>query len=616
MFIIDFNVTLKRFELSITDCIDRDEFIDNVNYLKTYYFPFEYENKIHHCDFKHLETFILWFERDGKQFQVTDLAKEIFQKYKEIFYKREVTFFRNRVFDKEILNENIVLKNFQEKGINWRLQRNAYVDAFDTGTGKTISNICVFSYLYKNSIIDGIIILVPIGLAYDWQEEILSKVNIFKKEDIQIIDNLLKVRCFEKFLNKKILIIRHDLYADCIASYRKDYLTKKSLKNLRWSSADYVDIKKIWNKKNIFVCIDECDAFNHMSAIKTKALFSTKKYLDYRAPLSATPWMNGIEDCYSLLTFVDHSVIPMEEESFKLWLAKDIGSKWDKYAITEYNVEHVQELMKSYKHVFIQNRKEDEEEIKTIKHFKDIKCQVLPEQQRIYEKIVEYQLSVLQEDYDKVTWKLLEQKLHLILEVFDNPLLLKKRIYDSESLEKLLNKWDIENDNKFIYLKSRLEHLIDVQKKKVIIYDIHPTTIELLSEKFKKYNPLIIHGELKIKDKEKDRKEKEDLFNHNDDYKLMILSAYTSSRGLNLQYGSSNIICYSIPFNAILVKQLSERTDRVTSKEDSTIEYLYYPHTIDQYRYDKVVRRVELNRNMDREISQEDLNRLLNGVIE
>jgi len=614
LFIIDFNVTLKRFELSITDCIDRDEFIDNVNYLKTYYFPFEYENKIHHCDFKHLETFILWFERDGKQFQVTDLAKEIFQKYKEIFYKREVTFFRNRVFDKEILNENIVLKNFQEKGINWRLQRNAYVDAFDTGTGKTISNICVFSYLYKNSIIDGIIILVPIGLAYDWQEEILSKVNIFKKEDIQIIDNLLKVRCFEKFLNKKILIIRHDLYADCIASYRKDYLTKKSLKNLRWSSADYVDIKKIWNKKNIFVCIDECDAFNHMSAIKTKALFSTKKYLDYRAPLSATPWMNGIEDCYSLLTFVDHSVIPMEEESFKLWLAKDIGSKWDKYAITEYNVEHVQELMKSYKHVFIQNRKEDEEEIKTIKHFKDIKCQVLPEQQRIYEKIVEYQLSVLQEDYDKVTWKLLEQKLHLILEVFDNPLLLKKRIYDSESLEKLLNKWDIENDNKFIYLKSRLEHLIDVQKKKVIIYDIHPTTIELLSEKFKKYNPLIIHGELKIKDKEKDRKEKEDLFNHNDDYKLMILSAYTSSRGLNLQYGSSNIICYSIPFNAILVKQLSERTDRVTSKEDSTIEYLYYPHTIDQYRYDKVVRRVELNRNMDREISQEDLNRLLNGV--
>lgn len=614
MFIIDFNAIKKRFELSITDCIDRDEFMDNMNYLKTYYFPFDYDNKIHHCDFKHFEEYLLWFERDGKQFQVTDLAKEVFQKYKEIYYKREVTFFRNRLFDNSILNKDVVLKKFQEVGINWRLQRNAYIDAFDTGTGKTISNICVFSYLYKNNIIDGIIILVPTGLSYDWQEEILNKVNIFKKEDIQIIDNLLKVRCFEKFENKKILIIRHDLYADCIASYHKRYSKMKSLKDLHWNTSDYVNIKKMWNKKNIFLCIDECDSFNHLSAIKTKALFSTKKYLDYKALLSATPWMNGIEDSYSLLTFIDHSIIPMEEEAFRLWLAKDIGG-WNKYDIKEYNIEHVQELMKSYKHVFIQNRKEDLEEIKTVRYFKDIKCQVVPEQQQMYEKITEYQLSILQEEYDRVTWKLLEQKMHLILEVFDNPLLLKKRIYDNDSLEKLLNKWSIEQDNKFIYLKNRLEHLIEDQKKKVIIYDIHPTTIEILAEKFIKYKPLIIHGELKVKDKEKDRKEKEQLFNYDPNHKLIILSSYTSSRGINLQYGASNIIHYSLPFNAIPFKQGSERTDRTNSINDSTIESLYYPHTIDQYRYNKVVRRMEFNKNMDQEVSQEDLNRLLNGVI-
>ena len=157
--------------------------------------------------------------------------------------------------------------------------------------------------------------------------------------------------------------------------------------------------------------------------------------------------------------------------------------------------------------------------------------------------------------------------------------------------------------------------MIEQNKKKVVIFDIHPTTIEMLSEKFKKYSPLIIHGELKVRDKEKDRKEKENLFNFDDRYKLMILSSYTSSRGINLQYGSSNIIHYTLPFNAIPFKQGSERTDRVNSIEDSTIESLYYPHTIDAYRYNKVVRRMEMNKNMDKVLDQKDLNRLLNGEI-
>jgi hypothetical protein len=601
-------------ELKYDSVESHEDFQSEVDYLKWLYIAFNDTSKRWKIPEDRIQEIILWMERDKKKYQISSSCADKFIEIQNQ-YKREVEFYRNRIFDESILNEDIKLKNFQLQGINWRLQRSGYIDAHDAGCGKTLQNICVFSYLYKNNLIDGIIILVPIGLSYHWQQEILEKVNVFKKDDIQIIDNFLKIKPFEKFKDKKILIIRHDLYADCIASYKKDYDSKKSLKDLRWKTANYVNIKNIWGKENIFVCLDEGHSFKHTTSVKTKAIFSTKKYFNYKAFVSATPWINGTEDAYSPITFIDHSIIPMPENAFKLWISESIGNKWDKYAVNSYNIDNIQKLMQSYQHILTQVRKEDLEEIKTIKQFRDIKCQVLPEQLKLYEKITEYELHILQEDYDVITWKLLLEKLYLICEVFDNPLLLKKRKYSNDDIHNILNNWKIENDSKFIYTKNRLEDLIEEKNKKVILYDIHPVTIEVLAEKFKKYNPLVIHGGLKIKDKELDRKEKENLFNFNKDYKLIILSSYTSSQGINLQYGSSNIIFYTLPWDSTVVKQGQERTDRVNSITNSTIEFLYYPETIDAYRYKKVINRIEFNKKLDKEVSQEELNLLLNGRI-
>lgn len=610
MYLISFKDNQFYIDIKVSSEFDEGDYQSEIDYLK-YHYIF-YSDRKWKIPTDKIQELIMWFDRDHKDYSITDSCANEFERIQNS-YKREVDFFRNRKLDESILNQNVELKNFQKHFVNWRLQRSAYLDCHDAGTGKTIQEICTFSQLYKDGFIDGIIILAPIGLSYHWEREILSKVNIFKKSDIQIIDNLLKVKPFDKFTDKSILIIRHDLYADCIASYNKNYSSNKSLKDLKWKTADYVDIKAIWKKKNIFVCLDEGHGFKNTSAIKTKAIFSTKKYFDYRAYVSATPWINGVEDSYAPLTFIDHSIIPMSENAFKLWISTSIGNRFDRYAINEYNSNNVQKLMQSYQHVLTQVRKEDLDEIKTIKHYKDIQCEIIPKQFLLYRKIVEQELRVMQEEYDEITWKLLLTKLHLILEVFDNPLLLTKRQYDDSEIHSILDSWKIEEDSKFIYLKNRLEDLIDYQGKKVVVYDTHPMTIELLSQKFKKYNPLIIHGNLKVKNKDLDRQEKEDLFNYNDSHKLIILSAFTSSQGINLQHGSSNIIFYSLPFDATLVKQGQERTDRVTSTGDSIIEYLYYPESIDSYRYNVVVNRMEFNRNIDQVLTQDDINRLLNG---
>lgn len=610
MFLVDYEQDTFTVSPVFNSIVDRETYDEVLTYFKQLFLY--YNNKINKWKIPsdRIDEILLWFERDNKPYEISYKCGEQIEELQKQYSKKELKFFRDIKFDPSILNEGVECINDQEEDINWSLQRSGYIDAHKPGCGKTFINICTFSTLYDKGLIDGIVIVVPIGLGFNWENSILDFVKLFKKDDILIIDNLLKVRPFENAQNKKILIIRQDLYADVIASYNKTYNPKKSLKNLKWKTADYVDIKKIWNKEKLFFIADEAHSFKNTNAIKTKSLFSTKKYYDYKALLTATPAINGIEDMYSYISFIDKSIIPMSENAFKLWISTKIGNKWDRYAITNYNAKNVQTFMQSYQHIFIQK------ELKTNhkKIDKTIRLQLLPEQEEMYEIVVENEIKILQEEYDEITWKLLLSKLHLMLEVFDNPLLLSKRQYNDIRLQKLILKWKIENDPKFIFLKERLYDLIEVQNKKVVVYDIHPFTLDLLNEKFSKYNPLLIHGELKVKNKDKDRTEKEYLFNHNSKHKLMLLSAYTSSAGINLQVGSSNVIYYTLSWDALHLEQGSCRTHRITSTKDSLIEIPFYPYTLDSVRLNKNFNRVEFNSRMGDQVSQRDIERLLNGT--
>lgn len=593
---------------------ERDEFNNIVNIFKSLFISFNQADKLWHIQEKRIDEILLWLQKYNLQYELDDTALERIKDI-ESSYKRELEVFRDREFDKSILNESVTPFNYQIETINWMLKRSSCLNALDAGLGKTFCAISVFAQLYKQNEIDGIVIVVPIGLSFHWLRQILQFVNVFKEEDIQIIDNSLKIKCFSNFKDKKILIIRQDLVADTIASYRKDYKPSASLKKLKWGSSDFVNIKEEWNKNNLLLLIDECHLFNHSTAIKTKAILSIKKYFRYRLLLTATPAINEFANIFNLLKIVDNSLIKMTENAFKIWISNSIGNRWDRYAINSYNTENVQKVMKDYRHVFTQLRKEDLEEVKTKKFIKQIEFDLTPIQKKIYRKIVEKELHILEKEFDSITWRLLLQKIHIILEVFDNPLLLKKREYDDIELNKILDKWDIEDDPKFVYLKNRVEDICDIQKKKLIVYDIHPETLNTLEERFSKYNPIVIHGSLKVKDKEKDRQDKQDLFNYDPKCRIILLSLYTSSAGINLQHGSSNIIIYTLAWDATLFRQSQDRISRIDSLYDAYIEMPFYPLSLDNLRMQRNLNRVELNSKLDQELTQEELTKLLRGIV-
>jgi len=612
MFLLDYEKDNFFITIELDEFIEKEDYNEIVLYLKGLFLSYSFELNKWKVPVNRVEEIIMWLEKDQKEWSITTEAKEEFEKRK-VSYPRETIFYRGKQFDPYILNEEIEAFDYQIKAINYRLQRNVTQDAYDAGTGKTFIAICTFAQRYKEGLIDGIMIMVPIGMSYHWKYEILKFVNVFTEDDIQIVDNDSKKKPFEQFKDKKILIVRQDLIAHHIASYRADYTSKKSLKGLKWNVADYVDIYKKWDKNNLQLIVDESHSIKNRDSIRTKALFSIKKYFKYRLLLSATPSINGMEDLYSPLTFLDRSIIPMSNNAFKLWLSNSIGNKFDKYAINSYNTENANSLMQSYQHIFTQVRKEELNEIKTKKIINIINCELNPIQRRLYHLIVDRELRMLQEEYDKITWRQILSKIHLLLEVFDNPLLLAKRHYDDVEINSLLQRYKLENDSKFIYLKNKVEDVCDNLGKKIIVYDTHPLTLDIFYDKFAKYNPLLIHGQVKTLDKEKDRKEKENLFNYDEKHRMILLSAYTSSAGINLQHGGDTILVYTLPWNAELFRQLQDRTWRATSTKDSLVEVLNYPESLDGLRTKRNFNRIELNSKMDEVLSEKDLERLLNG---
>lgn len=601
------------FTLTFNSYIERDEFMELVSFLKSLFLKYNKENNVWILPEKRIDEILLWFQRNNMDYEFT---RDGFNELEKInnSYHRELKIFRSRNFEKNLLNSNFKSIPKQEEIIDWCLKRNAYINACSTGLGKTGLEISHVEYLFKNNLCDKFIVIVPLGTGYNWEYQFKDFAD-YKDEDFGYIENDNKFQPFSNFKDKKIIIISNHIFAKVILSYKKDFDSKKSLKNERWDKC-YCDIKKELNCNTLGIIVDESHSFKNIDAIKTKALLSTKEMFDYRFCLTATPNINRFEHIYPQIKFVDNSVIPMTEKAFRLEIASSIGNRFDRYGINAYNTKKVSEFRNKFQDVMIQVMKEDIPEFKVRKHVKPVHNKLHPLQLQMYRRVCEIELNRLQEEHDKVTWQQIINKFPMILKVIDCPSVLKKSVYDDEHLSNLLDKWKLEYDSKFIQLKTILENDIEELDEKVIIFDSSPDILDLLYKHFEKYNPLIIHGSLEgIKDKEKDRTEKVKLFNSDKKYKLFLLSTHTSSSSINLQAMCRRIKFYSVPQDATELRQGIDRTYRITSKEDTLVDIFTYPETLDRIRYERAMNRMSLNDKLTKEISQIELDNLLRGIV-
>jgi len=613
MLLIDFNNNLNTFTLTLEEEYDSDIWNDFILLFRKVYLKFDKKIKKWICPLNKIEEILIWLEKKDLKYKLTTEAAENLK----IFFiekEREVQFFKDEFFDPSVLKNNVQLYPFQLQAIEKMVKGNRWYLADDPGLGKTLMTIALFSHWFKKEKIDSVFLIVRKGLSHHWKHEILNFSSFFKEEDIQIIDNSLKKQLFNKFKDKKIIIVSNHLLADIFASYRKDYDSLTKLSTILWNKP-FVDINKEWGKKSICCVVDEAHELSNFKATVTKALLCHKRFFSYRLLISATPAINYFERWWASLNFLDPSLINMSFNAFRIWISKQIGNKWDPYFIVSYEPKNVDKIRQILKKIVIKRTKQElKDVIKSKKTIKPIYLEMPSLHREMYKEVFKFYLDNLESEYSKITGRHILNVFPFLIQVIDNPLLLKNKI-NSPHFNNLLSKWDIEQDARWGYIETAIKNHFEVSDKKIIIFDSHPLTLDLLYEKLKKYNPILVHG--KLKDTEEEKYNKQQLFNSDSPNKIFLLSSLIGGAGWNLHKKCERAIAWSLNYDTVLFAQMQDRIHRITSENDVIFEPLILDNSLDNIRLNKNLKRIEINDSfLNKELNEEDILKLYQGIFD
>lgn len=596
--------------------------------------------------------------KKGVKLNMTEKAKENF-KYS---FKTETVYFRGNSLNEEVVSDNIILKDFQKDIINYHLDRSNVLNTISAGLGKTgVTAVSHADHFFKNKI-NGIFCIVLNSHQYHWKREFLNFTkNIFKEEDFYLVTNENKDGLFEveEIKEKKVIILPEHLLGSVIGYYtidkknnddidknieslkneiKRDVGTLKAgkgnkknlennisnlkkkieackkeklnLKDYDWKNFS-LDIKKLWGKNNVALIIDEAHKFKYSNTVKSQALNSIISNFNFKTFLTATPSQNGFEHIYNLINMLDKSIINKGYYSFISDIASDLGNKFNPYSINQYDEAAVSTYLDRFRNtVLIKKNKEEIPELKFKKIVEPLFVEMTPLQKRLYELVCIEELKKIEEKEGVITYRNLQNKFHRISYTIDNPSLLKD--LENFSIKEVLKQWKDGDNPKFEMLDSLINEVVDEDKDKIVVFANNPKTLDFLFKKYKKYNPIVIHGRLSQDSPELREEKRLEFMDSKSSCKIAFLSSYTSSAGGNWNI-TNRMVVLEIPFDGIAWEQMINRTDRVNSVKDSIINPIIMDNTIDGFFYERNQNRVEFNRNLDKPLDLKTLRKLLNG---
>ena len=552
-----------------------------------------------------LRKFKIYYDKKNQGFKIQnlDLIKLLkfkgyqFSNYsqfisdKQELIESETDYFRREVFNESILKQKPY--NYQREDIDWLIKKSRNFIASDPGTGKTFEAISWFSHLRKQNKIKGIFVVVKNILQYHWFREILEYSNLFSENEIGIVDNKNKHDFLKNEIIPYIIIIPN--HAPVLSTFVES------------------NEKNISKLKDYCLVIDEVHEFSNYESKRTKSLENIIHLFQFRLFLSATPALNDYSKWFTLMRLLDKGIIQHNSLlGFSLDVGKFIGDKFNPFKVLSYNKERVQYYNQLFRGWVIKRIKSELPEMKTKQLIKPIWFQLSNKHKAIVNLVKELELEKV--DLKTLTYSTIQNNFPYMVMALENPELLKTKIKETDRdlfyqpLKKLLDSWKMDDHNKVIYLDEYLKEKIEVESQKIIVYDTHPVTLNQLSERYSKYNPTMIHGELKLTNEDR-QKIIDDFNNPKSKTKLLLLNVQSASSGLSLNKGGCKIIIFfTLSFDAILTRQGFDRVFRINSIEDSFVELLTFDKSLDSIRLKKTLNRIEFNDGMfSNEINLDEL---------
>ena len=473
-------------------------------------------------------------------------------------------------------------ENFQREDIRRAFCSNRFLFAWGTGTGKSYALACLYANLRQSfGVKKAVLFSSPIGLL-NIKREIIKFIDI-DPDTISTISRVTGVKERNFFKPQyDVVIIGYDAM-----KYSQEYYY--SLNNKNKKSKGFQRNQIPWAEwldgGEGVMFLDESHLVGNPGSRRSECVEMSLDRFEYRYLFSATPW-DSLHKAYLQLKTLDRALV--DGLGYTSWLSDyyDIGTKYSRWApdLQSLDAERERALNeKLFKSYGAKRKKEDVLDIPPQYEVPTIEVDMSPEQREIYEGfstfVVEKVVAESEKNDNGLVQSLTNNFAFAMLAV-ENPTVIldSERFIDmGADLKKKIEKFKYARHfSKLSALDSIIEEECDELDEKVLIFYIHPRTMESLVEHYDKRKPFVIKAGMS----NEERFAMVDAFREHEGKGIMIASMLIANASINLEFvGACVILERSWRFD--VVDQAKGRTSRATSTRESRVYNLSYSNSLD-----------------------------------
>ncbi len=470
-----------------------------------------------------------------------------------------------RIPDYGLLNYSPIIgkspnENFQRDAIKNCINRSRRAEFLGMGSGKSYITSAVIAHrLLKYKDCNKVVLITSSIGVRNLKYELLKFIKGLDENRIAIANKDFRNPFDDP--NIDIVITSYNSFR-LICDYYKKALKLKS-KNPR---RPFLPLQKWSCNRDLMLILDESHNIANPNSQQGGLVALHAPLFKYRYLFSGTP-ADVPQKWYNQLKVLDPYLV--WNLSFTDWKDKMavLGDRFSPYSIKEWKREELEKQNKRFTALHGEYFKTTDLVDLPNYNEKRIYISMSKKHRDLYEAFIQHDIQQQNTSRDIVN------RFPYMCLAVDYPTLLEKH---QDKFDIKLNKMIDTFHNNYLEKISAIQDIIsDHEDEKIIIWAIHPATIHMLGEKFKKYNPICITGET-------EQEERFDLVEEfkKGDHKLLIANIACLNTSVTILEAKVQIYVER-GFSFSQYEQSTQRTYRIGQDKDVTSYILIYDKSLD-----------------------------------
>lgn len=483
-------------------------------------------------------------------------------------------------------------ENFQDEDIRRAVSQNRFLFNWEMGLGKSFATATIYEYLksYKN--VSKMILLTSRIGTYNLKDEMCKFCLHINAEDILVFNSPKSFKKYgrkifevEEVNNKKILIFSYDSWKLMTSSYGD----KSKGKTLN------VPLDNFFEKdKDKLICLDECHYLSNPKSDRSKSIFRYLKYFKYRYLFSATP-ADKYEKIYSVCAMLDPWLCMYL--NYNDWINKynEVGTWFSKYAINK-NKWKEKDIVELNQNLAKYSAKRVAKDVLDLPKYsiKTFDIDMSEKQKDLYKQLTNDIVNNCinkHKDMESTSVDVIKEAFSTVMSFVENPNIIATSSTEmiSDRIKEKCAKYNYSTDYaKLDVVDAILEDELEKDQRGIVWY-IHPKTKDVIIERYKNYNPIIISAEMS----EEERDEALKKFKEDSSYKILIASQNILATSVTL-IECSFAIYLEVSFSYGTYLQSTGRIYRIGQTKAVRVYHIWLNNSTDMFHVNAINQKSDL----------------------